>query len=128
MTTDSAYRPIAMVRKQEQAAQFEAEGIATVFGDLAGDFENASTGVDKVIFAAGSAGDDDLPVKFEATGMTDIYPSVPLDRRLPRTFSSQSERRPTACSPAPRSPDNSFSALSRMEPSASGSGGRICAK
>lgn len=67
LAADSAYRPVAMVRKQEQAAQFEAEGIATVLGDLTGDLANAPAGVDKVIFAAGSAGDDVRAVDEQGT-------------------------------------------------------------
>lgn len=58
LARDPAFRPVAMVRKQEQAARFEAESIETVHGDLTGDLSNVPAGVDKVIYAAGSTGED----------------------------------------------------------------------
>ena len=51
-----AYKPIAMVRKQEQKERFESEHVATVLADLEDDLSQALTQVDKVIFAAGSGG------------------------------------------------------------------------
>jgi uncharacterized protein YbjT (DUF2867 family) len=51
-----AYRPIAMVRKQEQKDRFEQENITTVIADLEKDLSHAVKNVDKVIFAAGSKG------------------------------------------------------------------------
>jgi uncharacterized protein YbjT (DUF2867 family) len=51
------FNPIAMVRKAEQQGFFHKQDIQTVLGDLEGDvapvFDNA---IDRVIFAAGSAG------------------------------------------------------------------------
>lgn len=52
------YKPIAMVRKEEQKMQFEKDGIETVLGDLTKDLSHTTKGVDKVIFAAGSGGSD----------------------------------------------------------------------
>ena len=51
-----AFEPIAMVRKEEQKEQFEAKHVKTVLADLEEDVSHALTGVDKVIFAAGSKG------------------------------------------------------------------------
>ncbi|EDP97732.1 SDR family oxidoreductase [Kordia algicida OT-1] len=50
------FNPIAMVRKEEQRAQFENKNIETVMGDLEEDLSNAVKNVDKIIFAAGSNG------------------------------------------------------------------------
>lgn len=50
------YRPVAMIRKESQKANFENQGIRTVIGDLEGDFEHAFENIDRVIFAAGSGG------------------------------------------------------------------------
>jgi len=50
------FEPIAMVRKEEQRAQFENENIKTVLGDLEKDVSHTLKDVDKVIFAAGSGG------------------------------------------------------------------------
>ncbi|HUH26778.1 SDR family oxidoreductase [Gelidibacter sp.] len=50
------FKPVAMVRKNEQMAQFETAGIATVLGDLEQDVSHAFKNIDKVIFAAGSGG------------------------------------------------------------------------
>ena len=50
------FEPIAMVRKEEQKAKFESRNIKTVMADLEGDVTPAVTGMDKVIFAAGSGG------------------------------------------------------------------------
>ena len=50
------YEPFAMIRKKEQQAQFENEGIATVLADLEKEVSAAVEGMDKVIFAAGSGG------------------------------------------------------------------------
>jgi uncharacterized protein YbjT (DUF2867 family) len=51
-----AYRPIAMVRKQEQKDQFEKENVSVVLADLEKDLSHSVKNVDKVIFAAGSKG------------------------------------------------------------------------
>ncbi|WP_419214280.1 SDR family oxidoreductase [Maribacter sp. X9] len=50
------FNPVAMVRKEEQLAQFKNEGIDTVLGDLEEDLTHVVKNVDKVIFAAGSGG------------------------------------------------------------------------
>ena len=51
-----SYRPIAMVRKQEQKNHFEQENVTAVVADLEKDLSHAVKNVDKVIFAAGSRG------------------------------------------------------------------------
>ena len=50
------YRPIAMVRKQDQKDRFEKENVKTVLADLEEDISHAVKNADKVIFAAGSKG------------------------------------------------------------------------
>jgi uncharacterized protein YbjT (DUF2867 family) len=50
------YRPIAMVRKQEQKDRFEQEDVTAVLADLEKDLSLAVKNADKVIFAAGSKG------------------------------------------------------------------------
>lgn len=50
------HTPVAMVRKEEQVAQFKDKGIETVLGDLEKDFSHAFENVDTVVFAAGSGG------------------------------------------------------------------------
>ncbi|MEX0995562.1 MAG: SDR family oxidoreductase [Flavobacteriaceae bacterium] len=52
------YQPVAMIRKENQKEQFESDGIETVLGDLANDVSNTTKGIDKVIFAAGSGGEN----------------------------------------------------------------------
>jgi uncharacterized protein YbjT (DUF2867 family) len=51
-----SYRPIAMVRAQEQKKHFEQENVTAVVADLEKDLSHAVKNVDKVIFAAGSKG------------------------------------------------------------------------
>ncbi|GER59145.1 SDR family oxidoreductase [Patiriisocius marinus] len=58
LNESSKYEPVAMVRKENQKAQFESAGIKTVMGDLANDVSNTTKGIHKVIFAAGSGGKD----------------------------------------------------------------------
>lgn len=50
------FEPVAMVRKEEQIAQFKNEGIDTVLADLEKDISGSLKTIDKVIFAAGSGG------------------------------------------------------------------------
>lgn len=50
------YSPVAMLRKEEQVAQFKENGVDTVLADLEKDVSHAVKGVDKIIFAAGSGG------------------------------------------------------------------------
>ena len=51
-----SYEAVAMVRKEEQKAQFEDKGVKTVLADLEKDVTEAVKGIDKVIFAAGAGG------------------------------------------------------------------------
>lgn len=50
------FEPIAMIRNEDQKAQFEAEHIKTVTGDLENDISHTVINADKVVFAAGSGG------------------------------------------------------------------------
>lgn len=50
------FEPVAMVRKEEQIAQFKDDGVATVLADLEQDVTGTLKNIDKVIFAAGSGG------------------------------------------------------------------------
>ncbi|MCJ7758271.1 MAG: SDR family oxidoreductase [Gillisia sp.] len=59
------YRPIAMLRKQEQKDYFEKENVSTVMADLEGDLSQAIKNADKVIFAAGSKGKNVIGVDQE---------------------------------------------------------------
>ena len=59
------YRPIAMVRKQEQKNYFEKTNVSVVLGDLEKDVNHAVKSVDKVIFAAGSRGENVIGVDQE---------------------------------------------------------------
>jgi uncharacterized protein YbjT (DUF2867 family) len=59
------YRPIAMVRKQEQKDYFEKENVSTVMAELEGDLSHALKNADKVIFAAGSKGKNVIGVDQE---------------------------------------------------------------
>jgi uncharacterized protein YbjT (DUF2867 family) len=63
------YRPIAMVRKQEQKDRFEQEDVTAVIADLEKDVnhavKNAVKNADKVIFAAGSKGENVIGVDQE---------------------------------------------------------------
>ncbi|WP_431134097.1 SDR family oxidoreductase [Psychroserpens mesophilus] len=51
------FEPIAMVRKEHQKAQFEAQHIETVLGDLENDISHTIVNANKVVFAAGSGGE-----------------------------------------------------------------------
>lgn len=50
------YTPIALVRRQDQQAEFEKDNVSTILGDLESDLSNTIKNVDKAIFAAGSGG------------------------------------------------------------------------
>ncbi|PPK92566.1 MULTISPECIES: SDR family oxidoreductase [Nonlabens] len=50
------FEPVAMIRKEEQKAQFEAQNVKWVMGDLSQDISHTFKNIDKVIFAAGSGG------------------------------------------------------------------------
>ena len=59
------YNPVAMVRKEEQKLHFENEGIDTVLADLEKDVSHAVKNIDKIIFAAGSGGENVVAVDQE---------------------------------------------------------------
>jgi uncharacterized protein YbjT (DUF2867 family) len=60
------FNPIAMVRKEEQQAYFKNQNIQTVLGDLEADVTSVFTNpIDRVIFAAGSAGKNVIGVDQE---------------------------------------------------------------
>jgi uncharacterized protein YbjT (DUF2867 family) len=60
------YNPIAMVRKEEQQAYFKDQNIQTVLGDLEADLTPIFTNkIDRVLFAAGSAGKNVIGVDQE---------------------------------------------------------------
>lgn len=50
------YAPVAMIRHQDQAEQFEKKDIETVMGDLEKNVSHTVTRIHKIIFAAGSGG------------------------------------------------------------------------
>ena len=75
------YRPIAMVRKEEQKEAFEKDQIATVLADLEKDLSHAVTKVDKVIFAAGSGGKNVIEVDQEGVKrLTDAAKSAGVEK------------------------------------------------
>jgi uncharacterized protein YbjT (DUF2867 family) len=57
LNNSESFKPIAMIRKEEQKEIFEDMDVETVMGDLEKEVENALKGIDKVIFAAGSGGE-----------------------------------------------------------------------
>jgi uncharacterized protein YbjT (DUF2867 family) len=59
------YRPIAMVRKEEQKKHFEKKNISVILADLEKDLSRTVKNVDKVIFAAGSKGQNVIGVDQE---------------------------------------------------------------
>lgn len=60
------FNPIALVREEEQQAYFKAQNIKTIVGDLEEDITHVFTSaIDKVIFAAGSAGKNVIGVDQE---------------------------------------------------------------
>ena len=56
LTASQYFKPVAMVRKENQMEHFKSKGIATVLGDLEQDVSHTVKNIDKVIFAAGSGG------------------------------------------------------------------------
>ena len=50
------YKPLAMIRKEEQKATFDLMEVGTILADLEGDLREAAQKADKIIFAAGSGG------------------------------------------------------------------------
>lgn len=49
-----AYKMRALVRRQEQVASLKWMGATSVLGDLTGEWEIVTTGVDAVVWAAGA--------------------------------------------------------------------------
>ena len=75
------FNPIAMVRKEEQLAQFKNEGIDTVLGDLEEDLTHTVKNIDKVIFAAGSGGKKVVAVDQEgAKSLMDVSKKANVKR------------------------------------------------
>ncbi|PIB37813.1 SDR family oxidoreductase [Maribacter sp. 4G9] len=75
------FNPVAMVRKEEQLAQFENEGIDTVLGDLEEDLSHTVKNIDKVIFAAGSGGKKVVAVDQEgAKSLIDVSKKANVKR------------------------------------------------
>jgi uncharacterized protein YbjT (DUF2867 family) len=72
LVKSETYRPIAMVRKQDQKDYFEKNNVSTIVADLEEDLSYAVKNVHKVIFAAGSKGKNVLGVDQEgAKQLTD---------------------------------------------------------
>lgn len=65
LTESQYFKPVAMVRKKEDMAQFENDGIEAVLADLEKDVSHAVKNIDKVIFAAGSGGKNVIGVDQE---------------------------------------------------------------
>ena len=59
------YKPIAMVRSQEQKNHFEQTDVSAVIADLEKEVSHAIKKIDKVIFAAGSKGKNTIGVDQE---------------------------------------------------------------
>ena len=75
------FNPVAMVRKEEQLAQFKNEGIDTVLGDLEEDLTHTVKNIDKVIFAAGSGGKKVVAVDQEgAKSLMDVSKKASVKR------------------------------------------------
>lgn len=75
------FNPVAMVRKEEQLAQFKNEGIDTVIGDLEKNLRHTVKHIDKVIFAAGSGGKKVVAVDQEgAKGLMDVSKKANVKR------------------------------------------------
>lgn len=56
LNSSQSFKPVAMIREEEQKEIFEDMGVETVLADLEKDVNHAVKGIDKVIFAAGSGG------------------------------------------------------------------------
>jgi len=56
------FEPVAMVRKKNQVQEFLDQGIKTVVGNLKEDISNVVSNIDKVVFAAGSGGENVVEV------------------------------------------------------------------
>ncbi|WP_425637856.1 SDR family oxidoreductase [Algoriphagus yeomjeoni] len=80
LRNSSKYQPIAMIRENSQANEFNQVGIETVLGDLEKDFESAYKGIHKVIFAAGSGGSTG-PEKTKAVDQEGAMKSIDLAKK-----------------------------------------------
>jgi uncharacterized protein YbjT (DUF2867 family) len=75
------FNPVAMVRKEEQLAQFKNDGVDTVLADLEKDLTHAVKNIDKVIFAAGSGGKKVVAVDQEgAKNLIDVSKKANVKR------------------------------------------------
>ena len=75
------FNPVAMVRKEEQLAQFKNDGVDAVLGDLEEDLTHAVKNIDKVIFAAGSGGKKVVAVDQEgAKNLIDVSKKANVKR------------------------------------------------
>ncbi|RTE52019.1 SDR family oxidoreductase [Arenibacter aquaticus] len=59
------FEPVAMVRKESQVDEFLVQDIKTVVGDLTEDVSHTVLDVDKIVFAAGSGGENVVQVDQE---------------------------------------------------------------
>ncbi len=75
------YRPIAMVRNQDQKDHFEKQNITSILADLEADLSHVMKDVNKVIFAAGSKGKNIIGVDQEgAKRLTDAAKEAGIDK------------------------------------------------
>lgn len=65
LRTSQYFTPVAMVRNENQVPQFKEKGIRTVVGNLLSDLTHVTKGIDKVVFAAGSGGQNVVEVDQE---------------------------------------------------------------
>jgi uncharacterized protein YbjT (DUF2867 family) len=81
LKASETYQPIAMVRKQDQKDHFEKQGVSTVLADLEEDLSHAVKNADKVIFAAGSKGENVIGVDQEgAKSLIDAAKNAGLEK------------------------------------------------
>lgn len=59
------FEPVAMVRKKDQVDFFKGQNVKAVLADLQDNLSHAVDGIDKVIFAAGSGGEEVVEVDQE---------------------------------------------------------------
>lgn len=75
------FNPIAMVRKGSQVDQFKHKRIDTVLGDLTKDLTHVTDTIDKIIFAAGSGGEQVVEVDQEgAKSLIDLAKKAKIKR------------------------------------------------
>ena len=81
LVKSETYRPIAMVRKQDQKDYFEKNNVSTIVADLEEDLSYAVKNVHKVIFAGGSKGKNVLGVDQEgAKRLTDAAKDAGVEK------------------------------------------------